>query len=118
MFQPIIPQGYQHVSAPFLAFVYHFKVVSQKDRNGQIGPYPNGNFGMYVLEYARRANGCRMGCVINMKHIQTDFEVTPYFMGPIEDGISYTNSMVVHSKFILNKYSNKELFYLHNKPSN
>lgn len=92
----------------YLMYAQRFDIVPQ---NGS----PTGrelSSGMYVLKRAKRADGSRLGDVIEVKNIRTPVELIARFGRKADPRFTPYNSLEFSSEVRLNKYSSKELLWI------
>ena len=106
------PLGHQ-VTGRFLAYVQRYDVVPQRGPAGaQHGMYPDSNTGLYLLKRAVRSTGEVLGDIIPLDQLRSLADVSPRFGEVASPRLTNTNSIVFAKEFWLNKYFDKELFYI------
>jgi hypothetical protein len=98
----------------FLVYVQRFDIVPQF--NPQIsatrGRYPEPASSLYVLKRAKRANGNVVGDIVPLSQLRALVELTPRYGNEADKRLTANNSMHFTSEFWLDKYFDKELFYV------
>ena len=74
--------------------------------------YPDSNMGLYLLKRAVRSTGEVLGEIVPLDQLRSLVDVTPRFGEEAGPGLTNANSIVFAKEFWLNKYFNKELFYI------
>ena len=106
------PLGHQ-VTGRFLAYVQRYDIVPQQNPTGtQHGMYPEPTTGLYLLKRAVRSTGDVLGDIIPLDQLRSLVDVAPRFGEEAGPGLTNTNSIVYAKEFWLNKYLDKELFYI------
>ncbi|KAJ3742941.1 hypothetical protein DFH05DRAFT_1621065, partial [Lentinula detonsa] len=106
----------------FLVYCERFDVVNQPPPPPQYNDipcyqawkpfYPDYASGCYILKKALRANGTPFGDIIPLPQFRAQVDVSPRLRGPADSRLSPMNVMAVGSDFLLNKYWEKELWYI------
>jgi hypothetical protein len=68
--------------------------------------------GMYILKRATRADGSRLGDVVDVENIRIPAEVMARHGKKADPRLTPFNSLECSSEFRLNKYSTKELLWI------
>jgi hypothetical protein len=106
------PLGHQ-ITGRFLAYIQRYDVVPQRDPTGaQHGMYPDSSTGLYLLKRAVRSTGEVLGDIIPLDQLRSLADVAPRFGEEASPGLTNTNSIVFAKEFWLNKYFDKEHFYI------
>jgi hypothetical protein len=98
----------------FLAYIQCFDIVPQPNPQcpSQKGLYVEPSTGMYCLKRAQRSDGSLFGDVILLEHIRALVDLVPHFGEAAKRRISKETVLEHASEFCLNKYFQKELFYV------
>ena len=97
----------------FLVYIQCYDVVPQHDPTGaQYGMYPDSNTGCYLLKRAVQSNGEVLRDIIPLDQLRSLADVAPRFGEEADPRLTNTNSIVYAKEFWLNKYFDKELFYI------
>jgi hypothetical protein len=98
----------------FLAYVQRFDIVPQPNpqRPNQKGSYVEPSTGMYCLKRARRSDGSFFGDVIALGRIRALVDLVPRFGETAEKRFTKETVLEHASEFRLNKYFEKEIFYV------
>jgi hypothetical protein len=101
------------VADRFLAYVQCFDIISQVNHKASTieGPHPDPAAGMYVLKWVKCSNNTLLGDIVPLDQVRTLVELTPRFGDQADQHLTKTNSRAYSSKFWLDKYFTKELFY-------
>ncbi|KAJ7247832.1 hypothetical protein C8J57DRAFT_1522829 [Mycena rebaudengoi] len=92
----------------YLIYAQRYDVVHQ---NGSTtGREPSS--GMYVLKRAVRADGSRLGDIVEAKNIRIPAELIARFGKKADPRFTPYNSLECATEVRLNKYSSKELFWI------
>ena len=66
---------------------------------------------MLVLESAHRANGLYLGDIIPLSQLWGPVQLIPDFGDKADNHLTAYNSLHFSSEYLLNTYSDKEMFY-------
>jgi hypothetical protein len=105
--RPVWKKSEAHTTA-YLMYAQRFDIIPQ---NGS----PTGrelSTGTYILKRATRADGSRLGDVVEVENIRIPAEVVARFGKKADPRLTPFNSLEWSSEFRLNKYSSKELFWI------
>jgi hypothetical protein len=116
----IVPKPNQPVVADrFIAYVQRFDIVPQVQpasvcSTNAKGPHPNCASGMYVLRRAKRMDHTVhtfLGDIVPLDQVRTLVELTPQFGEKADRRLTRANASAYCSKFWLDKYFTKDLFF-------
>ena len=97
----------------FLAYIEHLDIIPQaKSLDSalqRVGPDPITN--MLVLEHAHRANGLYLGNIIPLSQLPGLVHLIPVFEDKADNHLTTYNNLHFSSEYLLNTYSDKEMFY-------
>ena len=102
------------ITGQFLAYVRCYNVLPQRDpaNHARQGMFPDPNTGLFILKRATHSNGELAGDVIPLNQLRSLVDVAPHFGEKANPQLTNTNSLPFATEFWLNKYFDKELFYL------
>jgi hypothetical protein len=103
----------QKITSRFLAYVRRYDVIQQRNPTNaaQHGIYPEPNSGLFLLKRAKRANGEAAGDIIPLDQLRSIVDIAPRFGEKADPRFTNSSSLTYATKFWLNKYFDKELFY-------
>ena len=67
---------------------------------------------MYIVKRASRSNGTRMGDVVPLSQIRTAAPLIPRYGSRADSKLTSRNSMEFSAEFFLNKFFDKDLYYM------
>jgi hypothetical protein len=104
----------QQITSRFLAYVRRYDVIQQRNPTdaAQHGIYPEPNTGLYLLKRAKRASGEEAGDIIPLDQLRSFVDIAPRFGEKADSRFTNSSSLTYATEFWLNKYFNKELFYI------
>ena len=73
---------------------------------------PDPVTGMYVVKRATRSNGTRMGDVVPLTQIRSTAPLIPRYGSRAHPKLTSRNSMEFSTEFYLNKFFDKDLYYM------
>ncbi|KAJ6582018.1 hypothetical protein B0H19DRAFT_929927, partial [Mycena capillaripes] len=106
--RPIWHKSQAPLTMAYLMYAQRFDVVPQN--GSSTGRELTTN--MYVLKRATRADGSRLGDIVEVQNIRTPAEVIARFGNKADPRFTPYNSLEFSTQFRLNKYSNKELLWI------
>ena len=74
--------------------------------------YSDSTTGLYLLKRAVRSSGEVLRDIVPLDQLRLLVDVAPRFGEEAGPGLTNANSVVFAKEFWLNKYFNKELFYI------
>jgi hypothetical protein len=96
----------------YLIYAHRYDVVPQSAPALRRAARPELTTGMYVLKHGTRADGSRIGDVVNLLAIRAPAPLLPRFVGTSADPrLAAHNSLNYSSEVWLNKYHDDETFY-------
>lgn len=96
----------------FFAYVERFDIVPQSTGvSSTRAAVPDPVSGMYLLKCAYRADGCRFGDIIPLAQLRGPIELLPSFGKAADTCLTMQNSLEYSKEFLLNRYSDKEVFW-------
>jgi len=98
----------------FLAYVWRYDVVHQPNPENvsDRGIYPEPTTSFYLLKKAFRTNGEQIGDIVPVDQIRAWVDLVPRFGSKANPHLTSSTSNAYSTEFWLNKYFNKELFYI------
>ncbi|KAJ7689105.1 hypothetical protein B0H17DRAFT_1296203 [Mycena rosella] len=106
--RPVWGKSLKPLTTAYLMYAQRFDVVSQS--GSRMGREPST--GMYILKRATRADGSRMGNVIELENIRIPIELIAHFGEKADPRFTPYNSLECSTEVRLNKYLSKELFWI------
>ena len=98
----------------YLAYMERFDIVPQPTHLGSPSRArcPDPVTGMYVVKRASRSNGNRLGDVVPLSQIRTTAPLIPRYGSQADPKLTSRNSMEFSTEFFLNKFFDKDLYYM------
>jgi hypothetical protein len=117
--QPILGRGCPtiHGLDQYLIYAYRYDIVPQSAPASRRVARLELTTGMYVLKRGTRADGSRIGDVVNLSAIRAPAPLLPRFVGTSADPrLAPHSSLNYSSEVWLNKYHDHEIFYALSPP--
>jgi hypothetical protein len=99
----------------YFIYAHRFDIIPQSvslTNHIPHGMYPDPLTGMYVLKHAQRADGTHVGGIVELSHLRIPVELIPHFSEHADTRLTPQNSLECSVEFLLNKYSDKEVYAL------
>jgi hypothetical protein len=97
---------------PYLVYGQRFDIVPQLvSATTPPAKIPDPITGMYVVKRALRTDGSRIGDIFPLSRLRVPVELSPQFGEIADTRLKSTNSFEYTSEFLLNKYSDKQIYH-------
>ena len=98
----------------YLIYAEQFDIIPQLTHltSTSCARCPDPVTGMYVVKRATRSNSTRMGDVVPLSQIQSAVPLIPRYGSRAHLKLTSHNSMEFSTEFFLNKFFDKDLYYM------